>query len=79
MGRGMGCAKGRSGSAVGRATYRVVADQIEWDSPWEPILDLWRLGVWLLGVLVQSNRFVVFAPENTNLREIVAPATLCVS
>lgn len=43
------------------ASYRAVADLAGWPSPWEPLLDVYRLGYWPIGV--PSRAFVVFEPD----------------
>ena len=43
------------------AGHRVVADLVSWTSPWAPLLDMWRLGCWPIGVV--DGAFVVFVPK----------------
>ena len=47
-------------SAAWAAEYRTVADLVDWPSPWEPLVDMWRLGCWPVGVV--RGEFVVFVP-----------------
>ena len=48
-------------AAASGAQHLVVADIVGWPSPWEPLLDLWRLGCWPIGVV--RGEFVVYVPE----------------
>jgi hypothetical protein len=48
-------------AAASGAQHLVVADIVGWPSPWEPLLDLWRLGCWPIGVA--RGEFVVYVPE----------------
>ena len=48
-------------AAAFEARYLMVADLLDWPSPWEPLLDIWRLGCWPIGVV--SGEFVVFVPD----------------
>ena len=50
-------------AAAWDATHRVVADLVDWPSPWEPLLGVWRLGCWPIGVV--RGEFVVFVPGAT--------------
>ena len=44
------------------AEHTLVADLLDWPSPWEPLLEIWELGYWPV-CLQKDGKFLVFKPK----------------